>query len=376
MDLLPVMLPVEVVLVARKPEVFVRAVTPEEGRRLQKITKTSKQPVRMRRAIVVMASAQRQPVPAIARLMQVSEAYVRQVIHEFNERGFDALDPKWSAGRPRKVDRATRERIACIARCCPRDLGWPFSTWSLSKLREVLIGNGIAEISRETLRKILKAEGVSWQAVKTWKAGTDPEFTAKMSRVLDLYDHPPTDGRVICVDEFGPLNLQPRAGRGWFPRRTPKRLRATYRRTQGVRHLLGALDLATGKLHYRIRDRKRWQAFLSLLKSLRARWPGERLYVILDNFSPHKRAEVRAWAAANDVELVFLPTYSSWLNWIEAEFAALRYFALNGTDHRSHDEQDAAIGAYIRWYNQHARPKRDFAVNSKIRQPDYLPKVA
>lgn len=112
---------------------------------------------------------------------------------------------------------------------------------------------------------------MSWQAVKTWKAGTDPEFAAKMNRVLDLYDHPPTDGRVVCVDEFGPLNLQRRTGRGWFPRRTPKRLPATYRRTQGVRHLLGALDLATGKIHYRIRDRKRWQEFLSLLKSLRAR---------------------------------------------------------------------------------------------------------
>ncbi|MEU7768135.1 IS630 family transposase [Nocardia sp. NPDC049190] len=370
------MLPVEVVPVARKPEVFVRAVTSEEGRRLQRITKTSKQPIRTRRAIVVMASAQRQPVPAIARLMQVSEAYVRQVIHEFNERGFEALDPKWSAGRPKKVDRATRERIACIGRCCPRDLGWPFSVWSLSKLREVLAVNAIADISRETLRKILKAEGVSWRAVKTWKAGTDPEFTVKMNRVLDLYDHPPVDGRVVCVDEFGPLNLQPRAGRGWFSRRKPRRLRATYRRTQGVRHLLGALDLKTGKIHYRIRDRKRWQEFLSLLKSLRARWPGERLYVIADNFSPHKRAEVRAWAGANGVELVFLPTYSSWLNWIESEFAALRYFALNGTDHRSHDEQDAAIGAYIRWYNHHAQPKREFAVNSKIRRPDYLPKVA
>lgn len=130
--------------------------------------------------------------------------------------------------------------------------------------------NRIAEISRESLRKILKAEGVSWQAVKTWKAGTDPEFATKMNRILDLYDHRPVDGRVICVDEFGPLNLQPRAGRGWFRQRKPKRLRATYNRTQGVRHLLGALDLATGKIHYRIRDRKRWQEFLGLLKSLRA----------------------------------------------------------------------------------------------------------
>ncbi|WP_425296569.1 hypothetical protein [Nocardia abscessus] len=89
------------------------------------------------------------------------------------------MDPKWSAGRPRKVDRATRERIACIAWRCPRDLGWPFSTWSLSKLREVLISNGIAAISRETVRQILEAEWVSWQAVKTWKAGTDPAFSAK-----------------------------------------------------------------------------------------------------------------------------------------------------------------------------------------------------
>ncbi|MEV3963407.1 helix-turn-helix domain-containing protein [Nocardia sp. NPDC050193] len=85
---------------------------------------------------------------------------MRQVIHDFNERGFDALDPKWSRGRPSKVDRATRERIACIARCCPRDLGRPFSTWSLTKLRDILA-------------------------------------TSKMNRILDLYDHPPTDGRVI-----------------------------------------------------------------------------------------------------------------------------------------------------------------------------------
>lgn len=270
----------------------------------------------------------------------------------------------------------TRERIGQIARCCPRDLGWPFSTWSLSKLCDVLRANGIADISRETLRKILKDQRISWQATKTWKAGKDPEFTAKMTRVLDLYDNPPTDGRVVCVDEFGPLNLLPRAGRGWQPKRKPKRLRATYRRTQGVRHLLGALDLATGRIHYRIRDHKRWQEFLAFLKSLRARWPGQRLYVIVDNFGPHKKAEVRNWAGANDVELVLLPTYSSWLNWIESEFAALRYFALNGTDHRNHGEQDDAIGAYIRWHNQHAQPKRDFAVDSKIRLPDFLPYVA
>ena len=34
--------------------------------------------------------------------------------------------------------------------------------------------------------------------------------------------------------------------------------------------MIAALDLATGKLYYRIRDRKRWREFLGFLKTLRA----------------------------------------------------------------------------------------------------------
>ena len=88
--------------------------------------------------------------------------------------------------------------------------------------------------------------------------------------------------------------------------------------------------------------------------------------MIADNFSPHKHPNVRLWAARNNVELVFLPTYASWLNWIESEFAALRYFALNGTDHRSLTEQADAIAAYMRWCNAHTEPKRNFAPDSVI----------
>jgi hypothetical protein len=48
---------------------------------------------------------------------------------------------------------------------------------------------------------------------------------------------------------------------------------------------------------------------------------------------------VRTWCADNQTELIFLPTCGSWPNWIEAEFAALRYFSLGGSDHRSDAEQ-------------------------------------
>jgi len=39
---------------------------------------------------------------------------------------------------------------------------------------------------------------------------------------------------------------------------------------------------------------------------------------------------------------------------LEAQFTALRYFALDGTDHNSHAEQASMIRRYIAWRNRHA----------------------
>ena len=60
------------------------------------------------------------------------------------------------------------------------------------------------------------------------------------------------------------------------------------------------------------------------------------------------------WADANNVELAYVPTNASWMNRIEAQFQALRSFTLDGTDHRSHEEQNSMIRRYIIWRNRHA----------------------
>lgn len=48
----------EVVWVARQPEVFVRELDPAEAQRLVRITRTAKDRVRLRRAGIVLASLQ------------------------------------------------------------------------------------------------------------------------------------------------------------------------------------------------------------------------------------------------------------------------------------------------------------------------------
>src|SRR5437763_15480368 len=69
-----------------------RRLTDEEGRRLQQIVRRGKhESIRVRRALIVMASASGTPVPAIARLVAAHEDTVRDVIHSFNEIGLRAI---------------------------------------------------------------------------------------------------------------------------------------------------------------------------------------------------------------------------------------------------------------------------------------------
>ena len=78
-----------------------RRLTAEEGRRLQQIVRRGMRgSVRVRRAMIIMASAPGTLVPAIARLVAADEDTVRDVIHLFNAKGVAALDPRWRAAVP------------------------------------------------------------------------------------------------------------------------------------------------------------------------------------------------------------------------------------------------------------------------------------
>jgi transposase len=361
--------------------VQVRDLTNDEGRKLLSIIRRgSGSVVRWRRAQIVLWSAQRMDVPAIAKIAFTSEDRVRAVIHNFNEDGFDSLAPKYSGGRPPTFTLAQRREIKKVALSRPADHGLPFSTWSLSKLAELLVAEGVVDdISHEGLRVLLREEGVSFQVIKTFKVSNDPDFEAKKNRVLELYDiadgkAPPGPGDptvVICVDEFGPLNLMPHPGKQWAavsgrhaePGRAPRRRRrATYTRPHGVRHLLAAYDLNRDRFYGHIKVRKGRTEFVEFCRYLRSLYPPDvRIAIVLDNFSPHlatdKDPRVGEWAADNNVELAYVPFYASWLNRIEAQFTALRYFALDGTDHPTHRAQASMIRRYIAWRNRNANDR-------------------
>lgn len=345
--------------------VELREISNDEGNRLLRIIRRgSGSVVTWRRAQIVLLAAQRMPSARIAEVVFGDPDTVREVIRNFNRDGFDSLYPRYRGGRPRTFTLPERQQIKRIALSVPSDLGQPFATWSLAKLADYLVAEGVVtDISHEGLRQLLREEGVSFQALRTWKRSNDPDFESKKNRILELYaiadglaqPGPSDPSVVVCLDEFGPLNLQPQpGGKAWAPRAKPRRIRASYTRPHGVRHLFCALDVGSDLLSGELSERKARVEFLAFCKTIRARYPAAlRLAFVLDNFSPHKGEEMRAWADDHNVELAYTPHYASWLNRIEPQFKGLRYFCLAGTDHPDHATQARLIADYIDWRNDH-----------------------
>jgi len=206
--------------------VRVREVLNEEGNRLLRtVRRSSGSIVTWRRSQMILLSAQGMDPCQIARVTFTSPDRVRDVIRNFNADGFSSLYPKYKGGRPPKFTLPQRREIKKTAKSKPAEHGLPFSGWSLSKLADFLVAEGVVDdISHEGLRTLLREEGVSFQRIKTWKASKDRDYAVKKARVEHLYaiadcEVVPEAGEpevILCMDEFGPLKppAPPRAAVG------------------------------------------------------------------------------------------------------------------------------------------------------------------
>jgi transposase/uncharacterized membrane protein len=167
----------------------VREIDDDEGRRLVRIVRRgSGLVVTWRRAQMVLLSAQGMDAAAIASVAFTSKDRVRDVIRNFNADGFSSLYPKYKGGHPPKFTLGQRREIKKLARSKPAEHDLPFSTWSLSKLADFLVAEGVVDdISHEGLRVLLREEGVTFQRLKTWKGSKDPRYAEKKARVEQLY---------------------------------------------------------------------------------------------------------------------------------------------------------------------------------------------
>src|SRR5664279_2699120 len=338
--------------------VLTRPLSEQEDRDLLRIVRGegSQNTIRVRRAVMVRASADGARAGEIARVLAADPDTVRDVIHAFNDNRFAALDPHWGSGRPRRIT-SDDEDTWC---------GWPPpgrppsggpsrigacgsfpTTWATTRSGSLpFSGNGCGSCCTST--------GSPFQRTRTWKESTDPDAEAKLNRIDEVLDT--WLDRCFAFDQFGPLSIRPCHGTCWARRRHPDRLPATYHRTHGIRYFHGCYDVSRDQLWGVTRLHKGGKYTLAALKTIRAaRSDTEPIYVIMDNLAANKTPAVRAWAAAAHIELCLTPTNSSWADPIECQFGPLRSFVIGNSNQPNHLVLARALQAYLRWRNAHKR---------------------
>lgn len=165
-----------------KPPIFIRPLSEDEQRHLQAGLRSSDAFV-VRRCQMLLASAQGERAPAIARHLFCDDQTVRNVIHTFNEAGLAVLHE--GSSRPKRLRTAFTEdglqRLRELLHQPPRDCGKQRSLWTLELAAQVSFEQGIIPtlVSDESVRRALKRLGTNWKRAKHWITSPDPQYELK-----------------------------------------------------------------------------------------------------------------------------------------------------------------------------------------------------
>jgi transposase len=164
------------------PPIFVREPSAEERARLAAALRAS-DAFTVRRARIVLLSADGRRSREIARGLRCAVQTVRNGIRAFNAGGVASLTT--GSSRPRSaapvLGEAELERLRAILHQSPRAFGHARSTWTLARLAEVARAEGLSEtvLSIETIRRALLRLGVGWKRAERWLTSPDPAYARK-----------------------------------------------------------------------------------------------------------------------------------------------------------------------------------------------------
>jgi transposase len=137
----------------------------------------------VRRAQIVLLSAEGRWPREIARGLRCAVQTVRNGIRAFNANGVASLVA--ASLRPKSatpvLGEAERERLRAILHQPPRAFGHARSTWTLDLLARTAYAEGLSGtvLSAETVRQALLRLKVGWKRAKRWLTSPDPAYAQK-----------------------------------------------------------------------------------------------------------------------------------------------------------------------------------------------------
>jgi transposase len=168
-----------------KPPLFVRELTGLERQALQAGLR-SREAFTLRRAQILLASAEGRHASAIAAQVGCAIGTVHNTLHAFEQEGTGCLTEKTRGPKDVQpiLDDAKADTLKGILHQSPRRFGKVRSTWTLDLLADVAFEQELTprRLSHEAVRQAVKRLGHGWKRAKTWITSPDPAYARKKKR--------------------------------------------------------------------------------------------------------------------------------------------------------------------------------------------------
>jgi transposase len=336
---------------------YIHKITQKEEQELKKvITKLKSENRMVLRCNIILFSSKGYQVQEIARKLKITSKTVSKWIKRYYLFGIKGLKDKPRSGRAKKFNLSVKYELVHLACTDPDKIFKGLTKWSYRKLVLAMIKLKIvAKISYTRVMSWLKSLKIKPHKIKYYLVQTDPAFKEKMLEIIKLYHYPPIDGPVICLDEkTGIQVLMP-----FYPDKEVSNGQVVLREYDYIRKgticVLGGFNVTTGKIIGIVREKHSTKEFIELLKAILLAFKHERkIYIICDNFSTHKSAELLNWLSSfnNPFEFHYLPNHGSWLNQIEIWFGILDKDCLNNAVSNNKLEKAQLILDFFEMYNK------------------------
>jgi transposase len=320
------------------------------------------------RAQIVLAAARGRDNTRIAADLRITVDTVRKWRGRFAGRGVDGLTDMPRSGRPRRISELTRAAVVALACQLPAATGVPLSRWTGPELlAEVTKAGAEDELSASSVLRILAEHPVKPWQYRSWIYPRDPDFEAKATVILDLYQGfyqgkrlRPGD-RILSVDAKPSIQARSRC-HPTAPAAPGKPVRVEH---EYVRHgalaLLAALDVRTGKVAASTPGTTGIAPFMDLIGQVMSQpeyKDAPRVFVIVDNGSDHrgKAAISRLRKAHPNAIMIHTPVHASWLNQVEIFFSITQKKVVTPNDFASTGKLSQTLLAFVDRYNLTARP--------------------
>jgi transposase len=140
-----------------------------------------------RNALIILMSAAGESKANISADLRCSVGTVDIMRKRYRQTGVEGLKRHSPPGRTSRADQEFLQTLRKVLDTPPQDLGYGFSVWSAERLAQHLKNVTGVEFSASHLRRLLKAEGFSFQRPKhTMKGKRDEAAYRRARRELEI----------------------------------------------------------------------------------------------------------------------------------------------------------------------------------------------